>query len=172
MADVAAWLARRRVALGFVCGVIGLWLARPTWPTWWIGCGLAALGEALRVWAAGHLDKNREVTASGPYRLTAHPLYLGSTVMGVGFAIAAANIGVAVMLFLYLATTIPAAIRREEKFLRTRFDQAYDAYRGGRGSEARRRFSLARARRNHEYRAVAGFALIAAILAARAALGR
>ena len=29
---------------------------------------VAALGEALRIWAAGHLNKSREVTSSGPYR--------------------------------------------------------------------------------------------------------
>ena len=33
------------------------------------GMAMAVAGEALRVWAAGHLNKSREVTASGPYRL-------------------------------------------------------------------------------------------------------
>ena len=31
------------------------------------------------------------MTASGPYRLTRHPLYLGSTIIGIGFAVASAN---------------------------------------------------------------------------------
>ena len=43
---------------------------------------LRRAGEALRIWAAGHLEKGREVTASGPYRWTRHPLYLGSTIIG------------------------------------------------------------------------------------------
>ena len=41
----------------------------------------------MRVWAAGHLLKAREVTRSGPYRFVAHPLYLGSSLIGVGLAI-------------------------------------------------------------------------------------
>ena len=32
---------------------------------------------------------------SGPYRFTRHPLYLGSTIIGVGLAIASASVVVA-----------------------------------------------------------------------------
>jgi protein-S-isoprenylcysteine O-methyltransferase Ste14 len=170
MPDLTGWLVRRRVALGFACGGVGLWLAQPTWTTWAAGCGVAALGETTRVWAAGHLDKNREVTSSGPYRMTAHPLYLGSTIMGVGFAIAAWHAVVAVMLGVYLAATLSAAIRREERFLRTRFGDGYERYRHGRSATSRRAFSLSRAWGNREYRAVVGFAAIASILAVKAAL--
>jgi len=45
---------------------------------------VAACGELLRLWAAGHLEKSREVTTSGPYRFTRHPLYMGSTLIGIG----------------------------------------------------------------------------------------
>lgn len=171
MRDLHGWLVRRRVALGFVCGVVGLWLARPTWTTWAAGCGVAAFGELLRIWAAGHLDKNREVTDSGPYRWTGHPLYLGSTIMGVGFAIAAWHPAVAVIVGGYLGATLTAAIRREETFLRARFGAGYVAFRRGRAVPPRRRFSLRRARRNREHRAVLGFLGMAAVLAVKAALG-
>ena len=76
-------LARLRVALGFVFGVLVLVLARPTGPSLLAGMSLAAGGEAIRIWAAGHLRKSREVTVSGPYRWCPHPLYVGSSVMGV-----------------------------------------------------------------------------------------
>jgi len=82
-----AGLARLRVALGFVMGALVLVLARPSQATVAVGMTLAACGEAIRFWAAGHLQKSREVTVSGPYRWTAHPLYLGSTIMGIGLAI-------------------------------------------------------------------------------------
>ena len=54
-----------------------LWLAQPTPRSLLIGGAIAVAGELLRIWAAGHLEKGREVTRSGPYRLTRHPLYLG-----------------------------------------------------------------------------------------------
>ena len=83
-----AALARLRVALGWVFGVLVIVLAQPTGASIAIGMSIAAAGEAVRVWAAGHLNKSREVTSSGPYRWVGHPLYLGSTVMGIGLAIA------------------------------------------------------------------------------------
>ena len=77
-------LARFRTRLGLVVGAAAFWLARPTLDTVAAGALIAALGEALRIWAAGHLHKSREVTSSGPYRWLGHPLYVGSSIMGVG----------------------------------------------------------------------------------------
>ena len=79
-------IARLRVTLGFVCGVVALWLAQPTARSLAIGAIAALAGEAMRIWAAGHLEKGREVTSSGPYGFTRHPLYLGSKMIGVGLA--------------------------------------------------------------------------------------
>jgi protein-S-isoprenylcysteine O-methyltransferase Ste14 len=70
-------LARLRVPLGFLCGALAFWLARPTLASIAAGMAIAVAGEALRIWAAGHIEKGREVTRSGPYRLVRHPLYLG-----------------------------------------------------------------------------------------------
>ena len=80
------FLQRRRVALGFLCAALALWLARPTTFSIVTGVLIALPGELLRIWAAGHITKGREVTRSGPYQLVRHPLYLGSTIMGLGFA--------------------------------------------------------------------------------------
>ena len=98
-------------------GAAALWLAQPTERSLQIGAIVGACGEALRVWAAGHLEKGREVTASGPYRLMRHPLYVGSTVMGIGLAIAAANAIVAILVLGYLAVTLTAGVRTEEAHL-------------------------------------------------------
>ncbi len=122
-------LARRRVPLGFVCGGLVLWLSRPTSATLIAGFTIASFGEAIRFWAAGHLHKAREVTLSGPYRWVAHPLYLGSTVMGVGLSVACRSATVAILVALYLGATLMAAIRTEEAFLRRSFGDQYDRYR-------------------------------------------
>jgi protein-S-isoprenylcysteine O-methyltransferase Ste14 len=170
VADPMLWLARRRVTLGFVCGAAALWLARPTWATWAVGCGIALVGELVRIWAAGHLEKDREVTSSGPYRFMEHPLYVGSTIMGIGFAIAASHLVVAALVGLYLAATLAAAMRREQSFLERTFGDRYQAYRSGRDLDQAKRFSMDRARHNREYRAVAGFVAVALVLAAKAAM--
>ncbi len=158
-------LARWRVPLGFLCGIVALVLADPTRNTLLAGGLVAAAGEAIRVWAAGHLEKSREVTTSGPYRYTRHPLYAGSAVMMVGFAVAANDPIVAAIAIAYVALTYSSAIRREEAFLTERFGSAYPDYKAGRLGGVSRRFSVGRALRNREVRAVCGLIAALAILA-------
>ena len=159
------WLARRRVALGFLAAVATVLLARPTWMTWRAGLAVAVVGEAVRIWAAGHLEKSREVTRSGPYRWSRHPLYVGSTIMALGIVIAARSVIAAAIAAVYMTATLIAAIRTEEAFLARAFGDAYDRYREARSEPMQRRFSLARAMRNREYRSAAGLAAGFALLA-------
>jgi protein-S-isoprenylcysteine O-methyltransferase Ste14 len=165
----AGFLARKRVPLGFVTAVVAAVLARPTWSSWRTGLVVAVVGEAIRVWAAGHLEKSREVTRSGPYRWTGHPLYVGSSVMALGVVIAARSVPVAVIAAIYMGATLAAAVKTEEAFLRNRFGPAYDAYRRSEGAAMDRPFSLARVLRNREYRAVIGLLVGFAFLALRVA---
>ncbi len=164
------WLARWRVRLGAVTVVAALLLARPTWASWRAGLVIALMGEAIRIWAAGHLEKSREVTRSGPYRWMAHPLYVGSSVLALGVVVAAASPVLAVLATIYMGATITAAIRTEEAYLRKAFGTGYDDYRTARAEPMARRFSLARAMRNREYRAAAGVVLGFALLALRLVL--
>jgi len=163
-------LARRRVFLGFITALATLLLARPTWLSWRTGLAVAIAGEAIRIWAAGHLEKSREVTRTGPYRFSRHPLYVGSSVMAVGIVIAAHSIVVAVLASVYMVATLTAAIRTEEAFLAHAFGTTYEDYRESRAEPMHRRFSWARAMRNREYRAMAGLAIGFAILALRIVL--
>jgi protein-S-isoprenylcysteine O-methyltransferase Ste14 len=169
-ARLAGALARRRVALGFAFAALVLWLASPTPSSIVIGGAIAAIGESLRLWAAGHVEKSREVTRSGPYRLTRHPLYAGSCVIGTGIAIASATWMVATLVFAYLATTITAAIRSEEAHLREKFGGEYDAYAQRVAPPMIRSFSLARALANREHHAIAGLIVALALLALKAGL--
>jgi protein-S-isoprenylcysteine O-methyltransferase Ste14 len=164
-APIVRRLARYRVRLGFAAAVAALWLARPTAGSLAVGATIAVIGEGLRIWAAGHLEKGREVTASGPYRLSGHPLYLGSAIIGVGFAVASASAAAAALVLVYLVLTYGAAIRSEEAHLTEKFGPAYPDYKQGRAAQAPRRFSLERAIRNREYRAAAGLLLVLALLA-------
>lgn len=172
MSDV---LARFRVPLGFVFGGLVFWLAQPTPGSLALGGAVASFGEALRVWAAGHLNKSREVTSSGPYRWFAHPLYIGSSVMGIGLAIASVSVVAAVLIAAYLGATMTAAIRTEEASLREMFGAEYDRYRSDRDSGGtrsargdRRRFSVAQAIANHEHRTLAGLAIAVLLLLLKA----
>jgi protein-S-isoprenylcysteine O-methyltransferase Ste14 len=170
--SVAARVARARVPLGFVCAIVVLWLATPTPGSLAIGGVVAVIGELLRVWAAGHLEKGREVTQSGPYRVTRHPLYAGSAIIAVGAAIASARLSAAVLIGVYLTTTLASAILHEESSMRAAFGDTYEAYAASRAAPVERPFSLRRAIKNKEHKAVAGLAVVAAILAAKALASR
>jgi protein-S-isoprenylcysteine O-methyltransferase Ste14 len=158
-------VARRRVALGFVAATLMIAVANPTWESWRAGLLVAIVGESIRVWAAGHLEKGREVTRSGPYRFFGHPLYAGSMVIALGVALAARGALPALLAGLYMGVTIASAIQVEETQLRERFGEVYESYQSSRGEPMMRRFSMARVFRNREYRAVLGLAVGFALLA-------
>jgi len=150
-------LARLRVPLGFACFGIAYWLASPTLQSLAQGAAVAVIGQALRVWAAGHIEKGREVTRSGPYRHMRHPLYVGSAIMAIGFGIAANSPWTALLVLTYFLVTYVAAVRTEEATLDAKFDGEYSAYREGRAAAVTRTFSLSRAfEMNREYRSVGG----------------
>jgi protein-S-isoprenylcysteine O-methyltransferase Ste14 len=159
-ASPRAGLARWRVPIGFLAAGLVLWLARPTPRSLQIGLPIAVVGQWLRIWAAGHLEKSREVTSSGPYRFTRHPLYLGSSLLGAGLAVAANHWAVALLILGYLVATLWLAIRTEEAYLRATFGDTYDRYAVGDLPTVARRFSLGRAWRNKEYRAPLGLLLV------------
>ena len=170
MTEIASNLARWRVRIGFLSAVLVLVLARPTWTTWLVGLIVAILGEGVRVWAAGHLEKSREVTRSGPYRWVQHPLYVGSALIAGGVVIAAWYPLVAAVTVVYMVVTLTAAVRTEAAHLRRAFGDTYDQYRESRAEPMQRRFSLDRAVRNGEHRAVLGLVLGFSLLALKVRL--
>ena len=161
------FFARWRVFLGFMFAAVALWLATPAATSLLIGSVVSITGELIRLWAAGHLEKGKEVTRSGPYRFTRHPLYLGSSLIGIGFAIAASHVVVAVMVIAYLLLTLTAAMRSEEAHLREKFGDVYAAYAEKRAEPMRRRFSWNRVLRNREHHTIAGLLAGFAILIAK-----
>jgi protein-S-isoprenylcysteine O-methyltransferase Ste14 len=125
VADVT-WtrIARRiRVPLGFVFAALYLWLATPTLISVMIGSALILPGLAIRALASGHIQKNEQLTTTGPYAYTRNPLYLGSLILAVGFAASARNwwIGAGLILF-FLAIYLPV-IHGEEAFLGEHFPE-------------------------------------------------
>jgi len=87
-----ARLFRRRVTLGWVIAIGVLYIAVPTARSLAIGIPLAVVGLATRGLAAGTIRKGSELARSGPYAFTRNPLYLGSSVLALGFGIMSGNL--------------------------------------------------------------------------------
>ncbi len=160
-----ALIARRRVTLGFVVAGVAFWLATPTWSSLAVGVVVAVVGESIRVWAAGHLRKGQELTSSGPYGFTRHPLYLGSFIIGIGFSIASANAWVASLVLGYVVSMFWVAIVLEEAALRASFGSDHERYVAGWREHPSRTFSFDQAVRNGEHRALLGFVGALSVLA-------
>lgn len=166
-------LARRiRVPLGFLLAVLYLWLAEPLWLSIAIGGLVSAVGLWVRAMASGHVRKNQELAATGPYACTRHPLYLGSMIIAGGFAIAARNPWIwLAMAAMFAAIYIPV-IRGEEAFLRARFPE-YKEYarrvprfgiRLASLKAARSSFSRTLYMQHREYNALLGAVFMLAVL--------
>ncbi len=127
---MAEWsrVARRiRVPLGFAFAVLYFWLARPSWMFICVGAVLIVPGLLVRALASGHVRKNEALAMSGPYAYTRNPLYLGSLLIGIGFAVAARSWWVGVVLVVMFFAIYLPVIRDEEKFLRGKFPE-FDEY--------------------------------------------
>ena len=123
MADWSRVARRIRVPLGFVFAVLYFWLARPTWRFLAFGSVLIVPGLLIRALASGHVRKNEALATSGPYAYTRNPLYLGSLLIGIGFAVAARSWWVgALLVVMFFAIYVPV-IRGEEKFLQEKFPE-------------------------------------------------
>jgi protein-S-isoprenylcysteine O-methyltransferase Ste14 len=117
-------IARRiRVPLGFVFAIVYFWFAQPQWISIALGMILILPGLLIRALASGHVRKNEALATSGPYAYARNPLYLGSLLIGLGFAVASRSWWIGLLLVLMLFAVYAPVILDEEKFLRQRFPE-------------------------------------------------
>ena len=111
-----------------IAPVITLLIGRPSPSVFWPGLALVALGECIRVWAAGFLVKYSRLTTAGPFALCRNPMYIGSFLMCLGYLLMCHRpwllvVGLAIFLLFH-----GGAILHEEKLLAERFGEEYRAY--------------------------------------------
>ena len=100
-------------------------------PRFWIFWSLFLAGIVARIWAAGVLNKCKEVTRVGIYRLVRHPLYLGTLLIYLSFFLSLGNIFLgSALLFLMTLIIYYPRILHEEKLLLSKFPSAYQQYAG------------------------------------------
>lgn len=167
--------SRFRVPAGWALGAVVVLLARPTVASLVFGLPLAVAGEAIRVWASGHIEKTERLATGGPYAHTRNPLYVGSVLLALGVAVACASPWVVLAVAAYFLAFYPAVIREESAFLARKFPAEYAAWApvvpgfrprltpaGPRSS----RFEWRRVGKNREWRTAAALPLLAALLLA------
>ena len=119
-----------------------IYYSRPTPVSFAIGFVLVALGAWVRVWAGGHLTRNRRLAVSGPYEYTRNPFYLGRFLFIVGFGVMAGlgfnlqnqnnlilSVIFAVALIAFFFVYMPRKEKREGDRLLEIFGEEYATYR-------------------------------------------
>jgi len=178
-------LRRRGVRLwgAWVLALGYFWLARPDAVSLWAGGTIVLAGLVIRGWAAGVLEKNRELAVSGPYAFTRNPLYLGSFVIGVGAVVAGGRPWIGAVFLVFFVWAYSEKMARERGGLEARFGPGYRDYRRavpaflprltpyrppGETGPGAKGFSLARYVDNREWEAILGAVVAMGFLALKA----
>jgi protein-S-isoprenylcysteine O-methyltransferase Ste14 len=118
----------RRIPL-FIGGILLIIFAKPNPYGIVVGLILIILGELIRIWAAGHLQKNEVLTISGPYSYVKNPLYIGSILITTGFCILSDNIYIlSALTFMFCFHYIPYKKKVEGDRLKKLFGAKYEDY--------------------------------------------
>ena len=103
------------------------------------GVVIAAAGIVLAIWAARTFRRARTpvnpfqpstaLVREGPFRFSRNPMYVGMSILAVGLALVVNSFWPILFLPVSLVVVYATVIRREERYLSTRFGTAYDDYR-------------------------------------------
>ena len=94
-----------------------------------VGAVFALLGMLVRLWASGHVKKDKVLTTTGPYGYVRHPLYVGNHLITLGFCLASGlwwsfAAWAVIALFFY-----PGTIAHEDEVLRRLFGESWERWR-------------------------------------------
>ncbi len=93
-----------------------------------VGTTIAAFGAAIRLWASGHVKKNRVLATDGPYAYVRHPLYVGNILLLAGFSVASGLWWSYLLMAFLLWFYYPPAISYEDNKLRNLFGEQWEAW--------------------------------------------
>lgn len=134
------------------------------------GLLLVAIGQALRIWAAGHLVKTLDLTVSGPFAWVRNPLYIGSLIIACGYCTMFSGWLVWLVVIPLFFTIHSSAVIWEERFLRSQFGATFEDYcarvprwiprRPAQGAAARGRVSIRQLKINKEHRGLIGTSIV------------
>ncbi len=128
LGDIRYQRERYRQFLGVAFIVLVSFAGQPLFPIYWIGAAMVVAGVAIRLWASGHVKKDKVLATDGPYAYVRHPLYVGNLILLFGFALASGLWWGLLLLIAFLLTFYPPAIRQEDEKLHRLFKEQWEAW--------------------------------------------
>ena len=120
---------RYRQFIGIAFVVLVTVAGHPTTGFFWMGAVLVCCGIAVRLWASGHIKKNKVLATDGPYQYVRHPLYVGNILLGCGFCLSSGLWWSGPLFILILLVFYPQAIQREDDKLHHLFKEDWENWR-------------------------------------------
>jgi protein-S-isoprenylcysteine O-methyltransferase Ste14 len=119
---------RFRQFVGIAYALLLTVLGEPEHPWFIAGVVLVVLGMLIRLWASGHVKKDKALATTGPYAFVRHPLYVGNMLIAVGFCSASTLWWSLPAWILISLMFYPPAIRQEDNKLRRLFGEAWEQW--------------------------------------------
>ena len=170
---VSGWFKFKKMRLLLAWGSIPvlLFCSHMNARSFFLGTILVILGELIRLWALGFVEKKgKKLAMSGPYAFVRNPLYVGNFFLGLGVAVIVWNWVILVFFLAGFLGIYTGTIRGEEKHLQEMFGKPYEDYCRNVPSFLPRltpyaapekdAFLWSRIIKHHEYITVAGIALM------------
>jgi len=176
MSTAGNFFVRWRVRFGYPLAIAVLYFSRPAPRRILLGALVGVLGLWVRTYAAGYLHKQEVLTVTGPYAYTRNPLYLGSAILAVGAGLATQSWISVSVLIVYFAVFYSMVMQREAKELRLRHGASFEAYASAvplfiprltaakLTGDSAGSFSFAQYKKNHEWQAAVGFLFLLLVL--------
>jgi len=127
---------KKRILVSQIVTLALLIAARPeSWPLFWAGLAVMALGQAVRLAASAAIVKSKTLTVTGPYAAVRNPLYLGTMLMTSGLMIMLSSpsrppltVGIWAFAALSFGWIYYVTIKAEEVFLYSVYGEAFLEY--------------------------------------------
>jgi protein-S-isoprenylcysteine O-methyltransferase Ste14 len=97
-----------------------------------LGLAIFFAGFLLRIWAQMHLHYRlpikKALTATGPYRLTRNPIYIGNGIILLGLCVLSGLLWFLPIMLVYSMIVYSLVVRYEESHLINKYGAPYEAY--------------------------------------------
>ncbi|OPZ87737.1 MAG: Isoprenylcysteine carboxyl methyltransferase (ICMT) family protein [bacterium ADurb.Bin429] len=95
-----------------------------------VAYALVVIGMLIRLWSTLYIGgrKDSALQTAGPYSITRNPLYAGSFLLGLGFAVITGNPLVLALVLAYFTVQYRTTVRHEERTLANLFGEVFHEY--------------------------------------------
>ena len=98
---------------------------------YYLGVAIAIPGMLIRLWASGHVKKDKSLATSGPYAYVRHPLYVGNHLITFAFCLAS-GLWWSLPAWLVIGLIFyPGTIKHEDEVLQRLFGKDWTDWRAG-----------------------------------------